>query len=245
MTIEIVAASGSSKKQVAVFIASGIWTVPSGVEVIEALIVGGGASGAAYSMYAGGGGGGCIRWQQVVVKNLTSVAIVVGSGGLGITAPSNGNDGGDSYVIDERFLAPGGTKGYISSSAAPGGMGGGFNISDIIAHETLGSVFTGGKYSAAIDSECHGLIRNMGLGAIQSGGKGGNGRSDGNSVSGDTLFGTGGAASSNGYSGGGGASLGPGGDYDTAVSSTSYGAGSAGSLTQSYDAADGIVYIFY
>ncbi len=248
----------STHKKVVKFTASGVWTVPADVEVIEAVIVGGGGSGGFCSQYAGGGGGGCIRWQKIPVVGLSSIPVVVGVGGAALTAVGDGNDGGDSYVLSDIYLAPGGKggKSYQGASAAiQGGYGGGFSITDVV-NNTYGVLTTtsggamGNEAATASPAVNAGIIRSFGWGAYCSGGQGGHGYNSAVGANGGSNpFGNGGTGLTDTQRlGGGGASFGPGGDYGSDVPAGSIGGGSGAAHAlhgPSGPGANGAVYIFY
>ncbi len=233
----------SAGQKVAEFLTSQAWPKPYGIEVIEAIIIAPGASGAVGTYAAGGGGGGCIRHEKIIVAGLTSIPIVVGSPGAGLTADGDGNDGGDSYVLDERFKAPGGQGGKYNSVSTytVGGNGGGFYIAgdDDAALVAKFSGNNGGTYTTA---PCPGAIVNYGFGAIYSGAQGGHGHSN-YPNGGEHVFAVGGVGT--GRYGGGGSGFGPGGDYGDTEAPDGFGGGSAGSPTASAPGAPGKIIILY
>ena len=101
------------------FITSGTFTVPSGVTSAEVLVVaGGGGGGRGYSWqvsHAGGGGqGGQVRCEVVDLTGIASCAIVVGSGGQGVSHSSS-----DSYNSQ-----PGGRSSFTYGSTVIESVGG-------------------------------------------------------------------------------------------------------------------------
>jgi len=101
------------------------WIAPSNVTSVEYLIVGGGGGGgAAYDTgSAGGGGGGLVLTGTISVTPGTSYSIVIGAGGNGGNATTdgtyrqeyNGEDGSSSSF--STITALGGGGGYKSRSA--------------------------------------------------------------------------------------------------------------------------------
>ena len=99
------------------FFSSGTWTKKDGANFVYVEAVAGGGSGAQGNSTGGGSGGRCTR-AMILASNLPStVAVVVGAGGvLNITGASDGVDGGySSFNL--------GAKGF--STKAAGGFGGG------------------------------------------------------------------------------------------------------------------------
>ena len=116
------------------------WTAPSNVTSVEYLIVGGGGGGgAAYDTgSAGGGGGGLVLTGTISVTPGTSYSIVIGAGGNGGDATTdgtyrqeyNGEDGSSSSF--STIIALGGGGGYRSritnGSAGLGGSASNVNV---------------------------------------------------------------------------------------------------------------------
>lgn len=103
--------------------------------VVDVLVVGGGGSGG--SRHAGGGGAGALIYIQGYTFAAGKYIVYVGNGGSSVTGSSgvvaNGNDGGDTYIMNSAngqyiFLARGGGAGLAAGCATctgPGGDSGG------------------------------------------------------------------------------------------------------------------------
>ena len=107
---------------------SGTFSVPSGVNTAEILIVGGGGSGSRSSNVPGGGGGaGGVVYRASYTFTSTDkssgIAYSVGAGGLGVGMSSNGERyaGGGNQGGDTTFAISGGTI-----TAKGGGYGAGY-----------------------------------------------------------------------------------------------------------------------
>lgn len=105
------------------------WTVPSGVNTIDILVVGGGGGGG--SDGGGGGGGGEVRTATgISVSAGISATVTVGTGGIGnIHGQTNATNGNTSSLVinGTTYSAGGGLKAVNWQSAAyyaPGGSGG-------------------------------------------------------------------------------------------------------------------------
>ena len=114
--------------RLAVFTASGSFTVPDWVTKIYVTAVagGGGSAGAAASSYrsgGGGGGGGCVEYPLTVIPGQI-LSITIGDGGVaGIVGGTGGT--GQSTSVGSLLTLTGGSGGiYGSSSTAYGGVGG-------------------------------------------------------------------------------------------------------------------------
>lgn len=108
------------------FTTSGTFTVPSGVTIVQVLIVGGGGGGG--TVGAGGGGGGGVKFlQNYKVTPAASLNVVVGAGG----SPASGGassrwadteygwgGGGGPSLTDRSFGAAGGAQLGASGSGA-------------------------------------------------------------------------------------------------------------------------------
>ena len=101
------------KHEVARFTATGTWTCPAGVKVVDAWIVGGGGAGGSNGV--GGGGGYCRIVRNIPVTPGKSYNIVVGTGG-------SAGDGGTSSAFD--YEAEGGKSG--DNGGAGGNFGGAY-----------------------------------------------------------------------------------------------------------------------
>jgi hypothetical protein len=110
---------------------SGSFTVPTGLTLVDVLVVaGGGAGGNGQYSPGGGGGGGLIYRPAFPVTPGGSVSYNVGTGGQG--QPERGDNGQDSTFGTLTAKGGGGAGGYDASNAGgapgigrPGGSGGG------------------------------------------------------------------------------------------------------------------------
>ena len=107
---------------------SGTWSVPSGVDTAEILIVAGGASGSkSQNVGSGGGGAGGIVYKSSYTFTSTDkssgIAYSVGAGGNGVGSSTHSlaYDGGYTNGADTTFAISGGTI-----TAKGGGGGGGY-----------------------------------------------------------------------------------------------------------------------
>ena len=107
---------------------SGTFSVPSGVNTAEILIVGGGGSGSRSSNVPGGGGGagGIVHrasYTFTATDKSSGIAYSVGAGGKGVGMAANGEryDGGGNQGGDTTFAISGGTI-----TAKGGGYGAGY-----------------------------------------------------------------------------------------------------------------------
>jgi hypothetical protein len=105
---------------------SGTWSVPSGIDTAEVLIVAGGSSGSRSSNVSGGGGGaGGIVYKSSYTFTSTDkssgIAYAVGAGGDGVGISPYAYDGGYNSGEDTTFAISGGTI-----TAKGGGGGGGY-----------------------------------------------------------------------------------------------------------------------
>lgn len=120
------------------FLASGTFTVPSGVTSISAVAIGGGQSGSIGGTPDGGNGGN-LRWATISTTPGESLTVTVGSGGIAAsTTRLNGGNSSISRGATNLLLARGGGQttqevgtGYIGgvgqvqgSSTSSGGAGG-------------------------------------------------------------------------------------------------------------------------
>lgn len=188
-----------------VFTSNGTWTKPSGLKAAFVYCLGGGGGGGAgyrgaagTNRFGGGsGGGGTSSWQYFSADQLgATVAVTVGTGGIGGAGATVDNSAGASGISGGTTLfgllirAIGGSGGQAASAAA-GGTGG--------SSGTSGNIISGGPYSGY-------------------GGNGANGQTTGTS-NGGIGFNTNGGA--NGGAGGGAGS----GISSTNVSATTAGSG--------------------
>ena len=111
--------SSSEAYQVHYFTQSGDFTVLSGDDSVEYLIVGGGGGSNEFS--GGGGAGGVLTGN--LVPNTQTYSIVVGNGGPATAAfPQTGSQGGSSTAFNLTAIGGGGGAG--ASNAVQGGSGG-------------------------------------------------------------------------------------------------------------------------
>ena len=222
------------------------WTAPSGVTSVSVIAVGGGgAGGAAYWSGGGGGGGGLGYKSNISVTPGSSYTVVVGAGGVAVTAAAGGigGNGANSYFIDTSTVAGlGGTGGQGTSTttnaAYAGGAGGGY-VGDSGGNGGTGGTslndIAGGGGGAGGYSGNGGAGGTNGAGTSGSGGGGGGAGSGGsNGSNGAAASGGGVGIQGAGASGAGGASAQPGGGGSggTAGSadSTTGGSGNTGGL---------------
>lgn len=131
------AAGGASKTRYVVTLTSGTsWTVPTGVNYVNATLVGGGGGGASYT------GSGYVAVEatsgQAITTNVSttpgaSITYAIGAGGTGATGAS-GSDGGN-----------GGTTTFTGATSALGG-GGGKYFGSGTAGRTGQAGFASGNY---------------------------------------------------------------------------------------------------
>lgn len=205
------------------FTSNGTFIVPAGVTQISVTCFGGGGAGggaSATSRNGGGGGGGAsVTVTNYPVTPGSSLTIVVGQGGTGVSA-NTGNPGGASSVSDGGTMfirasgGAGGQRGANSSSAGAGGTGGaiannipantgfrggnGGNSNPVTSSRDEGGGGGGGAGTTAIGN--NGTIVTAGTGGATGGGVGGAGASTtssagANGTAGNTLGGGGGGSS--------------------------------------------------
>ena len=140
--------SGMVLKQ-QVFTSSGTFTLPStALPLISYLVRGGGGAGGgvgpsggtATTASAGGGGGGGYREGMVNMTPGTSVAVLVGAGGVG-SAAGGGTSGGTSSIagVVECRGGAGGAAGLTPDAAGQGGASGD-GVLPLVANAALGYV---------------------------------------------------------------------------------------------------------
>lgn len=106
------------------FTASGSYTVPSGVSMIEVEVWGaGGGGGGAANNPGGGGGGGATVIATIPVSAGSSCTVTVGAGGSGGSLGYDGTSGQDSSVSCANGVATANGGGYGTYSGS-GGAGG-------------------------------------------------------------------------------------------------------------------------
>mgnify|MGYP001294130570 CR=1 FL=1 len=200
---------------------SGTFTVPSGINTAEILIVGGGASGSRSPNVAGGGGGagGIVHrssYTFTATDKSSGIAYSVGAGGDGVGQGSgNGFDGGYRNGGDTTFAISGGT---ITAKGGGGGAGYGGNSPHL-------SGFSAAYYAPSQGGSGGGGAWESGTGASSNQG----------TFSGWTSYGNSGGnrASGENYSGAGGGGAGGAGSNSTAATG---GAGGVGQLFSSFTA---------
>ena len=118
---------------------SGTFSVPTGVNTAEILIVGGGGSGArAANVQGGGGGAGGIvhrtSYTFTATDKSSGIAYSVGAGGLGVGMAANGErySGGGNQGCDTTFAISGGSI-TANGGGYGAGYGGGSPIKPVLA----------------------------------------------------------------------------------------------------------------
>ena len=206
---------------------SGTWSVPSGVNTAEILIVGGGASGSrSPNIATGGGGGGGIVYKASYTFTSTDkssgIAYSVGAGGDGVGISPLAYDGGYNNGAPTTFALSGGTI-----TANGGGGAGGYGGNSPHMTEFSTSYYTahsGGSGGGGSWNQMNGGASNQGT------------------FSGWTSYGNAGGAHVNGtggghYNGGGGGGAGGAGGIgysNTSGQTDRGGAGGAGQLFSSF-----------
>jgi hypothetical protein len=141
--LEIIEIPVSSEivERVYMFRCSANWTIPNNtvnLEILddaEVLLVGGGGGGGRGPSAGGGGGGGLLYFPSLTLIPGSSIAVVVGTGGLGSTAVgSRGNNGGNSTFLSNTANGGGGggstTAGFRTGNNGGSGGGGAFQVSN-------------------------------------------------------------------------------------------------------------------
>ena len=208
---------------------SGTWSVPSGVDAAEILIVGGGASGSRSPNIAtgGGGAGGVVHRSSYTFTSTdksSGIAYSVGAGGDGIGISPHAYDGGYNNGEDTTFAISGGT---ITAKGGGGAGGYGGNSPHYTGFST--SYFpasAGGSGGGGSWNQLSGGASNQGTfsGWTSYGNSGGN-----------HINGTGGG-NYNGGGGGGAGGAGLPGYSNTAGQTSGGGAGGAGQLFSNFTA---------
>ena len=200
---------------------SGTWSVPSGINSAEILIVAGGASGSRSPNVAGGGGGagGIVHrtsYTFTATDKSSGIAYVVGAGGDGVgTGSGNSYDGGYRNGGDTTFAISGGT---ITAKGGGGGAGYGGNSPHLSGFsQAYYAASQGGSGGGGAWEQTNGAASNQGT------------------FSGWTKYGNAGGnrASGENYSAAGGGGAGGAGQNSTA---TVGGAGGVGQLFSSFTA---------
>ena len=203
---------------------SGTFTVPSGINTAEILIVGGGGSGArAPNVQGGGGGAGGIvhraSYTFTSTDKSSGIAYSVGAGGKGVGKSDNGEryDGGGNQGGDTTFAISGGTI-----TAKGGGYGAGYG-----GGSTIKPGFSASYFAPTQGGSGGGGAWEQGTGASSNQG----------TFSGWTSYGNSGGnryASGETYAGGGGG--GAGGAGANSADGQTAGAGGVGQLFSSFTA---------
>ena len=208
----------------------GTFTVPSGIKVVDVLIIGGGGSGA-NSLGGGGGAGGFVEARNLPVDPGSSIPVVVGSGG----SPNGpypqyipGNPGQNSSFGTIVAYGGGAGAGYSNGPAGSGTPG---QIATYVNHGFRGGSGGGGGGTESQWSGKGEGIQGLGLtmptGAIGWGFPGGSGSGPGpRSYGGGGGGGAGGEGSPN--PGNGGGAGGPGRASDITGSRVYYAGGGGG-----------------
>ena len=203
---------------------TGTFTVPTGINIAEILIVGGGGSGArAANVQGGGGGAGGIvhttSYTFTATDKSSGIAYSVGAGGKGVGKSDNGEryDGGGNQGADTTFAISGGTI-----TAKGGGYGAGYG-----GGNTIKPGFSASYFAATQGGSGGGGAWEQGTGASSNQG----------TFSGWTSYGNSGGnryASGETYAGGGGG--GAGGNGANSADGQTAGAGGVGQLFSSFTA---------
>jgi hypothetical protein len=139
------------------------WTVPTGVTLIYATVVGAGGGGGSSTLSgdahggANGGSGGYYQTQPIIVSPTEVLTFTVGSGGAaGTNITVHGSDGGSSIIARAGtpvFTATGGNggKGCVGDNAplsgglggTPGGVDGSYQASWMVNRNTPGKGYDG------------------------------------------------------------------------------------------------------
>ncbi len=141
---------GGSSLKSQTFLASGTFTVPTGVTSVWVTMIGGGGSGTSGSGARGGGGSGSYCFKRPLsVTAGASLTVTVGGGGSGVASGNSGNDG--SSTVFDTITVTGGIGGGKSAGnsnnqlAGAGGSnaGAGSNATDMAALNASGSILGG------------------------------------------------------------------------------------------------------
>lgn len=227
------------------YTASGTFTIPAGVRVINIHCTGGGGSGG-YENYkdkyaGGGGGGGYTSYKNgISVTPGQNIAVIVGTGGKGGTWPDNESNGStSSAVLNGTTLvsAAGGEYGGRGSltqySPGKGGSGGGRGFTPSSPGPNAGGS-DGGKGTPLGADGQGSTTKEFGNGTLYSGGGGGGASSAGTGMgaggaggggAGGSRRNTTATAGTNGSGGGGGGSA-----CGTSTTTEYVGAGGSGNV---------------
>ena len=186
-------------KSIQTFTANGAYTRTSGATQALVFATGGGGAGGMHICCAGGGGAGSTAIALVDVSSLPTVAVTIGSGGLGAAPPFGGSvagGSGGSPSFGTHAVAGGGAgnlgwdKGGLGGVATAGSMliAGGDGCTSYTGGEwgsgTGGSSFWGGGGAGAsradnngngISARCYGAAGGGGDSGMGAGAKGGDG----------------------------------------------------------------------
>jgi len=239
--------AGSGPVNTQEFTSSGTFNVPSGIKLVNILLVGGGGGGC--SSAGGGGGGGEIVFANIFLGNTSSVSVTIGAGGLksALYDADDATNGGDS-TFGDFFTANGGDRGrrIRSSYGYYGGYGGGSLMT--VYDDTMSGDYRqinnrgpGGGFNDVVLSGYPGLTINAPMFSSIGGSGGGEGYYSGYNAydGGVSPFASGGTGGGSNGGGGGGASWGAGGNGGTgsgingvsAVANSGGGGGGGGTNT--------------
>ena len=117
--------SGSTYYRVHTFLTSGTFSVEDAMNVDFVVVAGGGSGGTSYA--AGGGAGGFRTGTGLAVTSAQNYSITIGTGGAGVPANTDGNNGSNSVFspITATGGGGGGGQGRAGAAGASGGGGGG------------------------------------------------------------------------------------------------------------------------
>jgi hypothetical protein len=104
---------GAGLTNVQVFLASGNYVPSAGAQKALVIVTDGGGAGGAHICCAGGGGAGATVFALINLSGISSLAVTIGAGDVGVAAPSRGTSTGGE----------GGTSVFGSYAIAPGGKG--------------------------------------------------------------------------------------------------------------------------
>jgi len=195
------------------FTAPGTFTVTSGTDLVEYLVVGG-AGGGAFGYGSGAGGGGGVRESVSYPIVPGTYPVTVGPGGQGGPSHTNGSDSvfgsitargggkGEQYGIPNPVAAAGGSGG--GGGGAPNGIniGGAGNTPITVSEYIQGQRGGDGEYTGTYGGGGGGGVASVGLPGSGNGNGGSGGRGLISTISGSSAtYATGGTGGS--YGGGG------------------------------------------